>query len=56
MTDPIVAEVRKVRDAHAAKFNYDLHAICADLRKKQESCGHEVVSLPPKPVLEATGT
>ena len=34
--DPIVEEVRKVRQAHAAKFNYDLAAICADLKKKEK--------------------
>ena len=30
--DPIVEEVRKARDAHAAKFNYDLQAIYRDLK------------------------
>jgi len=25
--DPIVEEIRKIRQAHAAKFNYDLKAI-----------------------------
>jgi len=52
--DPIVEEVRKIRDAHAASFGYDLHAICEDLRKKEKSCAHRVVSLPPKPFLKAT--
>ena len=33
MTDPIVEEVRKYRDEHARKFNYDLNLICDDLRK-----------------------
>jgi hypothetical protein len=33
--DPIVDEVRKVREAHAARFKYDLTAICADLKKKK---------------------
>jgi hypothetical protein len=26
---PIIAEIRKIREAHAAKFNYDIHAIFA---------------------------
>ena len=34
--DPIVDEVRKVRDAHAKKFNYDLQAIAADLKRQQK--------------------
>ena len=33
--DPIVAEVRRVRDELARKFNYDVHAICEDLRRRQ---------------------
>ncbi len=33
--DGIVDEVRAVRDAHAAKFGYDLQAIYADLKKSE---------------------
>ncbi len=46
--DPIVEEIRKIRKAHAAKLNYDLKAICDDLRKKEKDCGHPLVSFPPK--------
>ena len=46
--DPIVEEVRRVRQAHAARFNYDLDAIVRDLREQQEKSGRKVVSLPPK--------
>ena len=35
--DPIVDEVRKVRDEHAKEFNYDLQAIVADLKKQQKA-------------------
>jgi len=52
MKDPIVEEVRKIRDAHAAKFSYDLHAICEDLRQEENTCGHPMAALPPKPVLK----
>lgn len=41
--DPIVEEVRKFRDEHARKFNYDLNAICADLMEKQKRSGHKLV-------------
>lgn len=34
--DPIVDEVRKACEEHAAKLGYDLSAICADLRGKEE--------------------
>jgi hypothetical protein len=39
MNDPIVDEVRKVRDAHAARFNYDLHAIFLDIKKREKERG-----------------
>lgn len=48
MKDPIVEEVREARKKHAERFNFDLHAICADLKKKEKDCGHPVKSLPPK--------
>ncbi len=34
---PIVEEVRKVRNAHAKKFGYDLKAIANDLIKQQQA-------------------
>jgi hypothetical protein len=46
--DPIVEEVRRAREAHAQQFNYDLDAICADLRKREKASGRPTVSLPPK--------
>ena len=46
--DPIVEEVRKVREEHAARFNYDLKAIAEDLRLRQAKSGHKIVSYPPR--------
>ena len=54
--DPIVEEVRKARQAHAAEFDYDLAAICADLKKKEKIAGHPVVSRQPKLRLKAAGS
>lgn len=48
MKDPIVEEVRTAREAHAAEFNHDLVAICRDLKRIERSCGHRVVTLPPR--------
>lgn len=48
MEDPIVEGVRRAREAHAKQFNYDLDAICEDLRKPEKTAGHPTVSLPPK--------
>lgn len=56
MGDPIVESVREARDEHAKKFNYSVHEICEDLRSKQKTCGHKVVSLPPKRIIKATGS
>ncbi len=50
MTDPIVDEVRRLRDAHARQFNYDLKAICADLIARQARSGHRIVQFAPRPV------
>ena len=47
-TDPIVEEVRREREAHAAKFNYDLEAIYRDVKSKEQQSGRKLVSLPPK--------
>lgn len=50
--DPIVEEVRKVRDAYAKAFNYNLEAIAADLMKQQTTSGRKLVSFPPrKPIV-----
>jgi hypothetical protein len=54
--DPIVEEVRKFREAHARKFNYDLKRICKDLKEKEKNYGNRVVSLPPKYYVKATGS
>jgi hypothetical protein len=46
--DPIVEEVRKVREEHAARFDYDLERIFQDLKEQEKRSGRKVVSLPPK--------
>jgi hypothetical protein len=45
--DPIVASVRKVRDELAAAFGYDVHAIFADLRRREAVLGNRLVKQPP---------
>ena len=39
MNDPIVDDVRTVRDAHAARFNYDLMAIFLTSKSEKKSVG-----------------
>lgn len=47
--DPIVEEVREIRQAHAQRFNYDLRAIFDDLRKQQDQSGRTYVRFEPRP-------
>ena len=46
MRDTIVEEVRQAREAYARRFNFDLDAMCADLRRKQQLSGAQIVSFP----------
>lgn len=48
MTDEIVEEVRRAREAYAKQFNYDLGAIFTDIKRQQADSGREFVSLPAK--------
>ena len=49
MKDEIVEQVRQVREAQAAKQDFDLKAILADARKRQKESGHRVASFATKP-------
>lgn len=51
--DPIVEEVRRIRQQHAKRFNYDLRAIVEDLRKQQEQSGRTYVRFEPRRPHEA---
>lgn len=51
--DPIIAELRAVRDEHAARFNYDVEEIFRDIQAQQEASGREYVRLPPRRVASA---
>ena len=46
--DPIVEEIHRIREEHAASFDYDIHRIFEDLREQQRASGKEYVTLPPK--------
>jgi hypothetical protein len=48
MNDPIVDEVRRVRDAHASRFNCDLDAIFRDIKEQERVSGRAFVSFPPR--------
>ena len=44
MNDPIVDEVRRMRDAHAARFGCDLDAIFRDIKEQEKKSGRKFVS------------
>ena len=50
-TDPIIAEVHRVRDANAARFDYDVGRIFQDIRKRQENSDRKYVRYPPRPAV-----
>jgi hypothetical protein len=47
--DPIVEEVRRLRCEYAQQFGFDLRAMAADLREREQRQPERLVSFPPKP-------
>ena len=45
----VIREVRRIREAYARQFDYDLQAIHRDLKSQEQASGRRVVSLPPRP-------
>ena len=58
--DPIVEEVRRIREEHAAQFDYDIDAIFADYKRLEAESKRPHVAFGPrrtsKPVLSAEPT
>ena len=50
MDYPIVEEIRRIREEHAAEFNYDLDAILADLKRLEAESKQPRVSFGPRRV------
>ena len=46
--DPVVEEVRAIRDAYAKRFNYDLDAMARDLREKEARSDRQLVDPAPR--------
>lgn len=53
--DPLVEEIRAIRDEHARRFSYDVEAILEDLRAFEKAQNLKTVSLPAKPAMKGTG-
>ena len=54
MKDPIVEEVRRVRDEHAARFNFDLDAVYADMKRIETESKEARVSFGPRRIPKST--
>jgi hypothetical protein len=46
--DPIIEEIRKVRDQLASEVDYDVRALGRKLQRSQMVAKRKLVSLPPK--------
>jgi hypothetical protein len=53
--DPIIAEIRAIRDEHAKRFNYDIEAILVDLRLFEKTLNLEP-QLASRAVFKNTGS
>jgi hypothetical protein len=51
--DPVLAEIRRTREAYAEKFGGDIRAMIADLRARQKQGGRTIVARPPKRIKPA---
>lgn len=54
--DPIVEEVRRYRQQHAARYGNDLKKICEALRERQAESGRRLVQRAPRLQLPKTGS
>jgi hypothetical protein len=55
LRDEIVDEVRAIREAYAARFNYDLVEMCKDLKAKEQTRGRNIAPLEPvEPLADPT--
>ena len=52
--DPVIAEVRAVRDEFAARADYDVGALFRRIREMQEEAGREYVTYPARRIVEGS--
>ena len=55
--DPVITEVRAIRDEYAARFGYDVGKIFRDLRDRQNASGRKYVRYPARrPSIDLNGS
>ena len=47
-SDPIVAEIRKLRELRAARFGFDVRSIVKDAQERDAAGDREIVRRPPR--------
>ena len=52
MKDSIIAELRRIRDEHAARFHYDIAAIAKDLREGEKGAPRKLVNRKPRRIVK----
>ncbi len=52
--DPIVTEIRHIREQIAAEFHYDLHAMVKDAQQRDAAGDRLVVRREPRPAIQFT--
>ena len=53
--DPILAEVRRIRERYAEQFHGDVRAMMDDLRRRHAESDRESVTREPKPCSKPAG-
>ena len=53
-TDPVIAEVRAVRDQFAARADYDVGTIFRRIREMQDESGREYISYPARRIADVS--
>lgn len=54
--DPVVEEVRKIRDRTATRFDHDVKAIGRYYQQKQRESGRKIIIRPPRPLVSTIST
>ena len=50
--DPIIDEIRAIRDAIAREHDYDIAKIAEAMRERERTSGRKYVTLPPRKVVD----
>ena len=48
MTDPLIQEIRRIKEANAAKYGFNIQAMVEDMRRREKLSGRKIVTLPPR--------